>query len=826
MSTYLSSNNFPSTSIQETKLLSNNLQALLDEDFNGSYFELLAYYQRILADNHKRTEWPEIHGKLETLFKCGTAVPLDGPMIGIPVSIRDSDYFKDTVELFGEQRSAIASIEWMATAWNATFADTGLWMGKTFEPIEKKTVREISENDADVMSAFTEDSTRIGRNFFRQPPTPNVLQSLSIPTLSKTWHLNDRPESIEQTGFMGKLLAENIEREKHIPYSKTGGFFLADNGESVVAEMNGKAVYQLNYRWDNLKPSYPMTRLVDEVVKIGDGIYLGQLVYATKHYNVGTVDLPFIPGEQNITLGEEYQPNQPASWWQILLSKIFGKKVIDSIDYGYQNNGYFLMMEPEYAAQIYDDNAFPQLRPRPGESGFVELGYDKSYLESSSSVKDENLEWVDGWRQHPVLKTKFTTFIKEKSPVSSDKPDIEKYLKADESILQMLQRMSEEITSQTNLDDHLKYFEPLHQLFRSGVAPNIKDGVFSGHGTHGYNTRANASEADDWYGEKETTTGFDYYHGATLNLHLGFGDTLIDSLETDFDDGFTFPSALANLLEDENRGPNILNITWRSIGKNIFPWAGKSFERISGRKLSMLLDESDDLAERYPERVRELKNHLASAPHYSLVKKNRNHYFEKQGLYHEHLKNGSWDNGMTAEDKAFWNLEADKHWVCGYNLQDKRILAMDTFMKIVDMNYRTPDPGLQNISEQGPSPFERQGYAFLGAANQTSILDINNGSDKKKNVFQFQYRYPMMGGAMPIGYCLDEIVEIADGLYLGQLIYSTALTESFHSSVDPVKYKYQLFGYFLLLDDDWQKHRLAINLDIGEKIDKEEIIRF
>jgi len=35
----------------------------------------------------------------------------------------------------------------------------------------------------------------------------------------------------------------------------------------------------------------------------------------------------------------------------------------------------------------------------------------------------------------------------------------------------------------------------------------------------------------------------------------------------------------------------------------------------------------------------------------------------------------------------------------------------------------------------------------------------------------------------------------------------------FHSSVDPNAYKYQLFGYFLLLDDDWERHRQAIELD-------------
>ncbi len=90
---------------------------------------------------------------------------------------------------------------------------------------------------------------------------------------------------------------------------------------------------------------------------------------------------------------------------------------------------------------------------------------------------------------------------------------------------------------------------------------------------------------------------------------------------------------------------------------------------------------------------------------------------------------------------------------------------------------------------------------------------MNSGENNKKKVFQFHYRYPIVGGPVPIGLCLDELVEIADGLFLGQLIYATALHVPFHSSVDPAVYKYQLFGYFLLLDDAWQYHRLAIGLD-------------
>jgi hypothetical protein len=103
---------------------------------------------------------------------------------------------------------------------------------------------------------------------------------------------------------------------------------------------------------------------------------------------------------------------------------------------------------------------------------------------------------------------------------------------------------------------------------------------------------------------------------------------------------------------------------------------------------------------------------------------------------------------------------------------------------------------------------------FLGAADRESILPMNNGPEKKKKVFQFHYRFPMIGGPFPIGLCLDELVEIAEGLFLGQLIYSTAPLEPFHSSVAPERYNYQLFGYFLLLDDDWERHRRAIGFDV------------
>lgn len=806
----LSSENFSSASSEQKQNLESKLQTILQADYKDSLFVMLASYQRILADNAQCELWPQIHEKLQTLFKCGKAKPLDGPMIGIPVAIRDSDFFLDTAKLFGKKRSLLASIEVMATAWNATFADTGLWMGKTFEPVSKQVVKDKCDNNSDFMATYDPDISRIGRNFFREPADPNAIQSISLPVLEQAWKLKDRPTSIDVEGFSGELLVENLEKEKAIPYSKTGGVYLAGMGRSVVPEMQGKQVYQLNYRWPKLNPVYPMTLLVDELVQIGEGIYLGQLVYATKRYSLGAIDLPFISGERDIELGIPYEPGKQ-SFLQWLISLFTGKKKDPALNYGYQNNGFFLMMDPAYAKQVYADDAFPQLRPRQGESGFDELGYEE---ESAADVTDqEGKDWVNGWRDDETLKQKFTTLISEDSTQSSD-TDVTEMLQEEESVLQMLQRISNDISAQSKPEDHLKHFEPLHKLFRSGVAPGIKHGLFHGAGSKGYNARLEGKEVHDWYGESEVTQGFDYYHGANLNLHWGFSETFCPDRNDKTADTSLIPSVLGNVFNEEGfRGPNVMNMVWHNIGKYIFPWAGKSYEKISARKLSMLLDESADLDKRYPKRVRELKYHLASFPHYALVKKNRKHYWSGSSKYTEHLASGSWDHGMSDEDKVFWQKEADERWLMGYNLQDKRVVTADALMRIADMNYRVPESSLQQASEASRSPFARQGYSFLGVADQETILPMNNGDNGIKRVFQFHYRFPMIGGPVPIGFCLDELVEIADGLFLGQLIYSTALDVPFHSSVDPSEFKYQLFGYFVLLDDDWERHRQAIKLD-------------
>lgn len=814
MNRYLDAGHFPGATADAQLALGRDLATILEKKGETRVLAMLGRFQRILADNERRDEWETIFAKLRTLFLCGKPVPLDGPMIGVPVAIRDSDYFRETARLFDRDRSVVADIEWMATCWNSTFAGTGLWMGKTFEPVTRETFGARCDHDTATMAAYTPETSRIGRNFFREPADPNLLQGISLPVLTRLWHLKDRPLNPHAEGFDSDLLSRNLEKERAIPYTKTGGIFLAQPGRSVVPEMKGKEVYQLNYRWPELDPVYPMTRLVDELVQIADGVWLGQLVMATRRYSLGTLRISLL-GERTaeIALGEPYRPGR-----QSALSQIMGfLKGKSGNDYGYQNNGFFLMIDTALAKEAYGNEAFPHLRPRPGEAGFVELGYDtepaSEQAAKSAPPSGKAPDWHNGWQKNDRLLTKFTTLCLEPSPKDED-GDVRELLGEGESVLQMLQRIQGEISSQSCLDDHLRHFEKLNRLFRRGIAPGIKDGLFQRQG-RGHNSRFDAPERVLWYGEEEPCQGYDHYHGATLNLHLGFGDTFAEDWRQRLTEESMFPGALARMFQEDKRGPNLLNGVWANIGRFIFPWAGKSFQRITPRKLSMFLDESPDLAKRYPQRVAELALHPASWPHYDLVRRSREGYWPRPGAYAEHLADGTWDSSMCESDKKFWRNEANSRWLQGMNLQDDRILPADAIFRALDMNYGPLLPSLKALAAACPSPFVRQGYMFLGTSDRDSLLPMNSSETRTKKVFQFHYRFPLIGGPAPIGTCLDELVEIAEGLFLGQLIYSTALLTPFHSSVDPAEYRYQLFGYFLLLDDDWERHRQAIGLDVN-----------
>ena len=100
---------------------------------------------------------------------------------------------------------------------------------------------------------------------------------------------------------------------------------------------------------------------------------------------------------------------------------------------------------------------------------------------------------------------------------------------------------------------------------------------------------------------------------------------------------------------------------------------------------------------------------------------------------------------------------------------------------------------------------------FIGKAAR-SIVPENKG----KPVFQFNYRWKALRTLPPDNFCVDEIVQIAQGLYLGKLIYATELLLPWDPKTDPSAYKYKLFGYFLLMDEEWHARRLRIGFDLDD----------
>ncbi|MCP3676150.1 MAG: hypothetical protein GY721_00750, partial [Deltaproteobacteria bacterium] len=76
----------------------------------------------------------------------------------------------------------------------------------------------------------------------------------------------------------------------------------------------------------------------------------------------------------------------------------------------------------------------------------------------------------------------------------------------------------------------------------------------------------------------------------------------------------------------------------------------------------------------------------------------------------------------------------------------------------------------------------------------------------EKEVMALNYRWESLGNKFPNRLLIDEIVEIAQGLYLGKLYYATALgkiTKAYDPKISKEAYKYRGFGYFLLMDDSW-----------------------
>jgi hypothetical protein len=107
--------------------------------------------------------------------------------------------------------------------------------------------------------------------------------------------------------------------------------------------------------------------------------------------------------------------------------------------------------------------------------------------------------------------------------------------------------------------------------------------------------------------------------------------------------------------------------------------------------------------------------------------------------------------------------------------------------------------------------YDAKTFFFIGK-RAPSIHPPNGG----KAVFQFNYRWPSLRNPLPDKLCIDELVQIAEGLYLGQVFYATNLLEPWHPKTPVAKYDYRLFEYFVVMDEEWHARRLRIGFDLED----------
>jgi hypothetical protein len=116
-----------------------------------------------------------------------------------------------------------------------------------------------------------------------------------------------------------------------------------------------------------------------------------------------------------------------------------------------------------------------------------------------------------------------------------------------------------------------------------------------------------------------------------------------------------------------------------------------------------------------------------------------------------------------------------------------------------------------NEEERRRYGYEAKTFFFIGKPAK-SVFPENKG----KSVFQFNYRWKALRNPPPDFLCIDELVQIADGLYLGQVFYATDPLKPWDPLTDPSAYKYRLFEYFLLMDEEWHARRLRIGFDLDD----------
>lgn len=243
----------------------------------------------------------------------------------------------------------------------------------------------------------------LGINHFNHIPM-RLLNPLAFQALNFWMDLHPAPED-EQQDF-------NWERN--------GAYFLCSSAYSVCLQ-SPRPVFQLNYRYKPLGNRLPNCWLIDELVEISPGLFLGQLCYATRKL-----------------LGD-FEPERP------------------SADYRYRNFGYFLLLDAKWHAEAH--RLFPYLEIPSNAPGMRQYGIVQNMTQAM-----------------------FSTFTLQSPPPSVSNDDrferVQSTARQYPTILHYLKACAQSLKD--SLSNESPYFDHLEELFNRGIAPQTMDGFYHG----------------------------------------------------------------------------------------------------------------------------------------------------------------------------------------------------------------------------------------------------------------------------------------------------------------------------------------------------------
>ncbi len=293
----------PFTLIEGCDMKNPVLKKIMEEDIKDmdTPLKLMKHYADIL---NKEKSYGDIDKKLDALFLCGKVIEsLDGYYHGITISLKTGIDSHDILSEIGS-RLIGEKIDPLQIFYGRLLSKSSPWAGKNFKELGKKKLSDITDG-----FEKGEAATYLGINSFRKN-NKDFVNNLSGYALTAIMDMEGVPgPKKEQRSWI---------------YAK-GGLFIAKRQMSVDPEHPEKEVIALNYRWKSLGNMFPNRLLIDEIVEIAKGLYLGKLFYATS--------LKYI--------AKDYDPG------------------ISLQDYKYRNFGYFLLMDDTW---LHEKNMlFPEL---------------------------------------------------------------------------------------------------------------------------------------------------------------------------------------------------------------------------------------------------------------------------------------------------------------------------------------------------------------------------------------------------------------------------------------------------------------------------------